>query len=102
MRFVLRNTFAGHLLGLYAYTLLHAPAGSGPEALPSHIFELAVVLLEETPYVHQLRPLPPSWRLIRASSLSAAPLCDRASDTSHAGWLARSSSVSQQVREGSR
>ena len=74
MRFVLRNAFAGHLLGLYAYTLLHTPAGSGPEAVPSHIFELAVLLLEETPYVYQLHPLPPSWRLIRALSLPAAVL----------------------------
>ena len=98
----MRSQVTFFILGLYAYTLLHAPAGGGPEALPSHIFELAVVLLEEAPNVHQLRPLPPSWRLIRALSLSAAPLCDRASDTSHAGWLARSSSVSQQVREGSR
>ena len=71
---MLRNAFAGHLLGLYAYTLLHTLASGDPEALPSHIFELAVVLLEETPYVYQLHPLPPSWRLIRALSLPAAVL----------------------------
>ena len=74
MRFVLRNTFAGHLLGLYAYTLLHAPAGGGPEALPSLIFESAALLLEEAPYVHQLHPLPQSCRLTRALSLPAAVL----------------------------